>query len=215
MVDVHAVLAKLATKRPVFHSEADFQHALAWEIHEQNQGADVRLEKRILTGNSRVHLDLLFQSEINEVAIELKYKTRAIKLQIADENFDLLNQSAQDIGRHDFIKDICRLERYVNEKPRAVGYAILLTNDHLYWNNPRKENPVDLAFRLDQGRVLEGRVAWNDEASAGTKLKREEPIDLTGKYTISWCDYFNHGEGKYTQFRYTVVKIANAINQNH
>ena len=29
--DVEAVLASLAAKRPVFHSEADFQFAFAWE----------------------------------------------------------------------------------------------------------------------------------------------------------------------------------------
>lgn len=31
--DFAPVLRKLSTKRPVFHSVADFQHALAWQIH--------------------------------------------------------------------------------------------------------------------------------------------------------------------------------------
>lgn len=33
MFDVEAVLRDLALKRPIFHSEADFQHAVAWEVH--------------------------------------------------------------------------------------------------------------------------------------------------------------------------------------
>ena len=33
MIQIAQVLSTLAVQRPVFHSEADFQHALAWEIH--------------------------------------------------------------------------------------------------------------------------------------------------------------------------------------
>ena len=34
MVSIEALLATLAGSRKVFHSEADFQHALAWQIHD-------------------------------------------------------------------------------------------------------------------------------------------------------------------------------------
>ena len=30
---VSDALEALAEQRPIFHSEADFQHAIAWEIH--------------------------------------------------------------------------------------------------------------------------------------------------------------------------------------
>lgn len=208
MLDVHVILENLAAKRPVFHSEADFQHELAWELHQHDQEADIRLEKRIPMEDSRIHLDLLFRSGEKEIAIELKYKTRAVNLQIGDEGFDLLNQSAQDIGRHDYIKDISRLESYVRKNPQAVGYAILLTNDPLYWRESKKDNPVDSAFHLDVGRTIKGSVAWNDEAAPGTKYNREKPINLWGAYTITWHDYYNHGEGKYRQFRYSFVRVA-------
>lgn len=208
MLDFHVILANLAAKRPIFHSEADFQHALAWELHEHDQEADIRLEKRISLEDSRIHLDLLYRSGEKVIAIELKYKTRAVNLQIGDEGFDLLDQSAQDIGRHDYIKDISRLESYVRKNPQAVGYAILLTNDHLYWKKSKKDNPVDSAFRLDAGRIVQGSVTWNDETAPGTKYKREEPIDLSGEYTIAWHDYCDHGEGKYRQFRYSLVRVA-------
>ena len=38
MLDIHQIMADLAKRRPVFHSEADFQHALAWLIHETRPG---------------------------------------------------------------------------------------------------------------------------------------------------------------------------------
>ncbi len=44
MVSIEALLATLAGSRKVFHSEADFQHALAWQIHEAMPDSQVRLE---------------------------------------------------------------------------------------------------------------------------------------------------------------------------
>lgn len=35
LFDVPALLGRLASERPVFHSEADFQHALAWALHQE------------------------------------------------------------------------------------------------------------------------------------------------------------------------------------
>lgn len=205
--DLHAILARLALRRPVFHSEADFQHALAWELQQHDHAANIRLEKRISKEGPRVHLDLLIQSNFHELAIELKYKTRSVKLTHADEQYDLLNQSAQDIGRHDFIKDIRRLEDYVQDHPGSIGCAVLLTNDGTYWSESRKTDAVDSAFRLHEGRFLQGDVAWGSKASAGTTHKRNKPIALRGKYTITWQDYSSHGEGHGKQFRYAAVRV--------
>ena len=44
VVEIGEILSALAEQRPVFHSEADFQHAFAWEIHQQLPMASVRLE---------------------------------------------------------------------------------------------------------------------------------------------------------------------------
>ena len=52
------VLPALARRRPIFHSEADFQLALAWEIQTARPAAGVRLEKRLLH-SPRINLDVL------------------------------------------------------------------------------------------------------------------------------------------------------------
>jgi hypothetical protein len=46
MFNFAAILGALALKRPIFHSEADFQHAVAWEIHSRRPELSVRLEFR-------------------------------------------------------------------------------------------------------------------------------------------------------------------------
>jgi hypothetical protein len=43
-LSISEVLAALAKQRPLFHSEADFQHAIAWELHERLPRASVQLE---------------------------------------------------------------------------------------------------------------------------------------------------------------------------
>ena len=72
-IDIHALLGGLARKRPAFHSEADFQFALAWEIREARK-LDSRLEFRPLA-DERMYLDIWLPQR--GVAVELKYMTRA------------------------------------------------------------------------------------------------------------------------------------------
>ena len=72
MLDIHRLMEGLAAKRPVFHSEADFQFALAWEIREET-GLDVRLEFPPFPGEP-MRLDIWVPD--HRTAIELKYPNR-------------------------------------------------------------------------------------------------------------------------------------------
>jgi hypothetical protein len=54
-VDVDTVLARLSSVRRVFHSEADFQHAFAWVLHEVDPSLNIRLEVR---QDKREYVDL-------------------------------------------------------------------------------------------------------------------------------------------------------------
>jgi hypothetical protein len=205
--DIHILLTRLASRRPVFHSEADFQHAFAWELQLADRNAHIRLEKQVASDGARAHLDLLVQTGTEELAIELKYKTRAANLVYGDEIYSLRNQSAQDIGRHDFIKDIHRLEKYVQDHRSSTGYAILLTNDRTYWTESRKADSVDSQFRVHEGRMLEGGATWGANASAGTRRKREEPIAIRGKYQLQWFNYSSFGAGIAEVFRCVVLRV--------
>jgi hypothetical protein len=206
MLDIHGVLTRLAADRPVFHSEADFQHSLAWRIHQENASAEIRLETRPERG---VRLDLIVSLPDGRVAIELKYLVARLEVSVNGERFDLPNQAAQDHSRYDFIKDICRIERFVGDGYADSGWAIALSNDGSMWRSGGKRDPVDAAFRLHEGRVLERELAWSQQAGAGTTWKRETPLVLAGSYPCMWCDYSTLGKGvRNAAFRYLAVGVS-------
>ena len=75
MIDFNLLLATLANKRPVFHSEADFQHALAWELQLLYPNVNIRLEYRPPGFDRRNYMDIWVIDEDKAIAVELKYKT--------------------------------------------------------------------------------------------------------------------------------------------
>lgn len=207
MVVIHELLASLAVERPIFHSEADFQHAFAWLLHRRHPQLSVRLEIPVRVGQSVMHIDLLASSGNENVAVELKYKTRALTFTAPEEEFRLTNQAAQDLGRYDFIKDIHRLERLTLARPGTSGYAILLTNDSSYWTQARGSDSVDAAFRLHPARTLSGSLGWGLRASAGTVQGREAALALSGSYSIAWQDYSRVDSPRYGTFKYLAVEV--------
>ena len=206
MIDVVDVMSTLATQRKAYHSEADFQHAFAWEIHSQFPKSSIRLERPLHTNGKKLHLDFLVQLRQGLVAVELKYKTRKLSVEVAGEAFNLASHSAQDIGRYDFIKDIIRLENIVSTLKNCDGHAILLTNDSAYWR-PKPTGTVDEAFHLTDGRTLNGSMAWTEKASDGTKKNRETILKLSGTYSLNWHDFSIASMEKYGQFRYLAVQV--------
>jgi hypothetical protein len=211
MIDLPNTLEELAMRRPIFHSEADFQHALAWLLHGRLPSAEIRLEVPVKPLGDASHVDLLAVHEGVPHAIELKYKTRDLTRVAQGETFSLKGQAAQDIGRYDFLKDVSRLEQILSPNPGWFGFAILLTNDSGYWNLPRSPTTVDAAFRLHHGKPLSGVLAWSPRASAGTTQGREEPLTLIGKYIASWSDYSDLHGGGYSVFRALTLDVRKGM----
>jgi len=207
---LHDILSTLALKRPLFHSEADFKHALAWEIQTHYPDAKIRLEYRPATIDGKMYVDVWVELHSQITAIELKYKTRPLDAGHGGEAFRLLGQGAQDQARYDFLLDVHRLERVVAAYPRSVGAAIFLTNDRGYWVAPRALQSVDAAFRLHEGRSLEGELAWGAAAAAGTKSGRDGSITLAAKYGVAWAEYSTLESNDNGLFRYLLVSIPSA-----
>ena len=211
MIEIPALMRELAIERPLFHSEADFQHALAWRIHEEYPSSGVRLEYKppINTDKGKMQLDI-WLAKLG-VAIELKYKTRKPKEEIKHngESFNLRNHSACDIGRYDFLKDIERLESLSGLADVKAGFAIFLTNEHLYWKVPTRRNTVDAAFSLreDPDRQIQGNMDWLN-ASEGTMRGRKDPIELKGAYETQWRAYSRIAGERYGEFRYLMVRAV-------
>lgn len=206
MVNIHELMTALAIKRPLFHSEADFQHALAWEMHSRFPDARVRLEYRPAVLD-RMYVDLWITTpDGTAFAIELKYKTRNLTMDHGGEIHNLLNQGAQDQGRYDYLRDVMRLEFLTKESQPTRGIAIFLTNDTSYWT-PRSTDAVDSDFRIHEGRSLNGRLAWGRGASAGTMCGKEKPITLTGAYNVKWHKYSELGSKKMGIFKYALLNV--------
>jgi hypothetical protein len=197
----------LARTRPVFHSEADFQHALAVGMSERDPDYDVRLEYRPLR-EERLYLDLWVGSSEGTAAVELKYKTRSVALEWGDELFELAGHGAQPLGAYDFWKDVQRLETVVQARQGTVGYAVLLTNDSTYWSAPASRDTIGDAFSTHEGREASGHLQWASHAGAGTIRGREAPIPLQGAYRVSWSDYSRLGPEPGMSFRYVAVHVG-------
>ena len=199
------IIDRLSSLRPIFNMEKDFQLALGWEIQKKIPDWSVRFEYKPPNFKKRIFVDLWIKGDQTS-AIELKYKTRKLDVNVKGESFNLLDQSAQDIGRYDFLKDVERLENIVSTHNNVKGYAVILTNDSAYWKSPTTET-VDAEFRMHEGRILNGELAWGTEAGAGTMRKREKPIKLTGTYKLSWKDYSQVSSTSYGKFRYLFLEI--------
>jgi hypothetical protein len=205
LAELRDVLNTLAKVRPVFYSEADFQHALAWELHSRHIGAHIRLERHVLPD---LRLDLSFNLGECVTAIELKYKTSRLNVLIGDEEFQLQNQAAEPPNRYLVIEDLVRVERILSAGKATEGFVVFLTNNSRYWN-PGLEHGRDIsaAFRIHEGRRLSGTLAWAAQAASGTMGKHSAPLKLTGEYLTKWSDYSRVSGRGPGVFRYLAVEI--------
>lgn len=207
-MNIDILLEKLAVKRPIFHSEADFQHELAWLIHEEYPNAKIRLE--IPSGNKTAieHLDLLVEIDTLKIAIELKYKKTSILELVNGEMFNLKPDTSHDTSRYDYLKDVSRIEDYIYRNPGSIGYAILLTNVDVFWRE-MKQGQNSEQFFLHEGRNIAKNVPmkWHEKASTGTLAGRKSELKLKNNYHIHWEDYSFLGLKQQINFKYLALKI--------
>lgn len=183
---IYDVLAQLAVSRPVFHSEADFQHALAWGIHEAHPDAQIRLEYPFRGVHGDERLDIVATISQCVTAIELKYLTQGGAVEVNGELFALKAAGGRPQRRYDVVRDISRLERYADEAG-AQGLAILLTDEPGYWRGREIGEVSDALFRLHEDQVVTGQCAWADESAKVATGRRN--LVVRGTYPCKWKDY--------------------------
>ena len=206
-MNITAIIEALRGKRIVFHSEADFQFALAWEIQQHYPDAAIRLEYPPPDDPTK-YIDLLVRLNNSVYPIELKYKSKLFSAMVGGERYHLKNHGAQDLGKYDFVKDIYRLEAFRSHlADYREGYAIWMTNDPSYWNAPKSNFAGYAAFSVHSGSVKEGSMVWGVSMNKGSIKGRENPLFLSGKYHIDWHDY-SHMVAKNGVFMYAVVPVT-------
>jgi hypothetical protein len=204
LLEIDPLMTDMARRRPIFCSEADFQHELAMEIRSRDPGQKMRLEYP-LGNEQRGAIDLLLQGE-RPFALELKYLCKAFVADVDGERFALRQQSAHDIRRHDVCKDVARMEAFARRTGHGAA-VLVLTNDPAYWLPRSRADTVDAAFDIAEARELAGMLQWAARAGAGTTRGRNEPLQLMGRYPLAWRDYSALG-GPAGTFRYLWIPVT-------
>lgn len=240
MIVIDNLIASLQDKRKVFHSEDDLKLSFGMEILKNNSNCQVRLERPVeiemIDWNSnkpitRAPIDVVIvENNGSLIPIELKYKTKKIKLDLKGETYQLTEHGAVDIGRYSFRKDIYRIEQYLDSHENsATGYVLILTNNKAYFDTDvsQKEN-YDKFLSFHNSTMINKRDrGWNYskidkdkyEQRAGDKRwwykDKRKPhwtcskelfykLDLQNDYKINWIDYSSIQE---TDFKYCLIKI--------
>ncbi|MFD2840238.1 hypothetical protein ACFSYH_06605 [Populibacterium corticicola] len=183
-------LTHLAERRPVFHSEADFQYELAHQLPVIDSSLEIRLERPVrIEGAATFNVDMMIHQSGCWYVIELKYLTAALTHTYLGEEFILRSHDARDLGRYDILKDVSRIETIVDRGLATAGFSITVTNDKALWTAAQRNDLIDLEFHLHEGRVVEGELAWGERAGLGTRERRQAPVFLRDRYQVSWGEY--------------------------
>jgi hypothetical protein len=132
--NIENALGQLAIKRPIFHSEADFQFALAWQLQSMHPNANIRLEKPIsrIDGNGRA--DIWIDTEKWLTVVELKYRKLEFVGVVNDENYNLKLDNTDGKIEGEMDSDLQNISHFIKNdltnfgSKKKNGFVILLTH---------------------------------------------------------------------------------------
>ena len=154
---------------------------------------DVTPEKRLTERDE--YTDIYFEYDSKKYAIELKYKTRK-----PSEESLYKNQGGQPNGKYDFLKDVKRLERLKKANNIDQGFAILITNDRIYWR-PAEDGSKVKEFDLVNGS--ETKALYTPKWTG-----RTGEIKFKDHYKINWFgEKPDKGVTCSFNFRYAIVEV--------
>ena len=192
------------SKEPHYYNEAQVQHKLGIELYKRF-GIEPTLEWYVKNDESgaKEYIDMMLKIGGKRVAIELKYKTRKI------DGKDYITQGGQSDGKFHFFKDIERLERLKKSKNTDFridkGFAIFITNDHLYWNEVQKGKPVAKFNLCDNKEGLHGKypAKWGKH--------NNEKVILSGTYPVEWFPLSDETKKDGTIFRCLIITLHKEV----
>lgn len=204
-----SALASLAERRPLFHSEADFQHELAWELRGGNPALQLRLERPMSQKSGYIDLLVLGEAQHHATGIELKLHKDSLSYATTNECFEYSGNAPLDGSRSEFWNDVSRLERWVHDNAMRAGFAVMLTNSPDLWDPAKvRDRPTnDHAFRMHEGSTVTGQL---DYIGSSIGKYGESKIVLTGQYACRWRPYSRVGPEPTKQFKYLVIEVPGA-----
>ncbi|MBP0085071.1 hypothetical protein B0F69_24285 [Rhodococcus hoagii] len=192
----------LARQRPVFHSESDFQLALALVL--ADDVAQLRLEKKLsvsepVGGRSRLSIDVLGELDGHRIALELKYPKKRLRTSVEGEVFDLPASGAPDLDTAAIWRDVQRIERLLLDEAVDAGASITLTNYPFWSERNTTARSQAHEFRLWEGRNVDpGALQWRLKGGqVGERLMFESA------YRCGWRGFGNDDD---FGFRYLLLQ---------
>lgn len=220
-IELENILIKLSQRRPIFHSEADFQHELAHEIRCAHPDFRYRLEmprpKKVdaTKPEARGAIDIAVYDGSGGpcLFLELKYKTRRCNESFENEDFNLAGHGASSWGQYDVIKDIRHIENLKKLYPSADCAVVALTNDRNYWETVPGANSAYRDFSLHDGANLSGIREWRPQGTdaqiaeiMGRQRARSGALGLSGTYNVQWQQYSER-----LGLRYLILEAAPTV----
>jgi hypothetical protein len=212
--EIHSVLKTLALRRPVFHSEADFQHELALELSNLDYQLRLEVPKSVIINRTqvKVEIDIIATKNGLRTALELKYVKSATKIRFDDEIFDLKNTWGTNLSRFDCLSDARRIDSIILAGHANNGFAIFLTNTSEAWEyDTSTGSNLAKNFSIHEGRRLEqglDYIWYPEKPSQGSvsskRLPPYSPIRFQRDRIIAWHDYSDL-DGASQTFKYCLL----------
>ncbi|MBQ9789243.1 MAG: hypothetical protein IJW31_06590 [Lentisphaeria bacterium] len=192
-----------------FCSEADFQHVLAWKLHETFPEAEIFLEYPVQVqdgAKTKIYYDIAIKIENEIHFIELKYKTNTTTIML-DKTLELNNQGAYPLSCCYFWFDVKRME---DAKNTVTNYCIFLSNNPIYWNGSNKDDIIHKDFELYNGRTIsyENNQNWKNQKESPWWPTDGKDFSLNGKYICNWKNTKIKSCGKkYNEWKYLLLEV--------
>lgn len=208
----------------LFFNERDFQVNLASFLREQHYYDNVFLEYSLpehigFVGeeetlesetdlDSNIRIDIVVEKGGKYTPIELKYKTKSTEGDTIVRFGKLIkakllkDQSAQNINRYLFWKDVQRIETIKKHfQPNIVaGFCIFMTNDENYTKTPKG---ASASFTMEAENQRPKKLDWEGEVADSTRSKYPK-IVFENQYIIEkWYDIILQ---EY-KFHYCIVEV--------
>ena len=194
------------SKEPHYYNEAQVQHKLGIELYKRF-GIEPTLEWYVKNDESgaKEYIDMMLKIDGKTVAIELKYKTRKI------DGKDYITQGGQSDGKFHFFKDIERLERLKKSKDIDFridkGFAIFITNDHLYWNEARSNSKAKGKNSVADFDLCDKKGIKKDTYNAKWRKSKNATVTISRSYPVEWFPLSDETKKDGTIFRYLIITL--------
>ena len=187
--------------------------------------------------HNQMYFDVMVEKDGRFAAVELKYATRAISVQPGvfyqpvPANIKIIkNQEASNLTMYNYWKDVHRIEALTHIPKVIGGVAIILTNNKLYWEQPRQTPapPAYSEFSTHHDReVIPGLLEWGTnkgEKISDYILKTHPNFSIDGSYKCHW-DYtkitVKDAQGESLEkkspdlFRYMITEVKASKGRNN